>query len=115
MGDFNDIRVEDQARNFREWESRNEKLLRRFQATVQQLIQSIKRQNCHKVEVRRIGTGALQIREPTENPWSALPQGLVEKWKGPPVAAEGGRKPDTNEKRSSDLDEERDRDNNLNS
>lgn len=83
-GQFNDIQVQDLGDSIREWEKRNKEMLHRFNAVLRQLISFAKQSQCHKVEVRRVATGPLQIRTQAEECWNALPPNLKAKWAGRP-------------------------------
>ena len=81
-GQFNDIQVQDLGDSIHDWEKRNRELLHRFNEILRQLIGFAKQSECHKVEVRRIAMGPLQIRKQGEDCWNALPPDLKVKWAG---------------------------------
>lgn len=85
-GKFNDIRVQDLGDSIHDWEKRNRELLHRFNTVLHQLIDFAKQPERHKIEVRRIATGPLQIRRLDDDYWSALPPDLKAKWAGRPVS-----------------------------
>ena len=81
-GQFNDIQVRDLGDSIHDWEKRNKDLLHRFNTILHQLIGFAKQSECHKLEVRRIAMGPLQIRRQDEDCWNALPPDLKAKWAG---------------------------------
>lgn len=85
-GQFNDIQVQDLGDSIHDWEKRNRELLHRFNKILRQLIGFAKQSECHKVEVRRIAMGPLQIRKQGEDCWNALPPDLKAKWAGRPIS-----------------------------
>ena len=84
-GQFNNIQVQDLGHSIHDWEKRNRKLLHRFNQILRQLVGFAKQSECHKVEVRRIAMGPLQIRKQSEDCWNALPPDLKAKWAGRPI------------------------------
>ena len=85
-GQFDDVQVQDLGDSIHEWEKRNEKLLHRFNTILRQLIDFAKQSPCHKMEVRRMAMGPLQIRKQGEDCWNALPPDLKAKWAGRPIS-----------------------------
>ena len=85
-GQFNDIQVQDLGDSIHDWEKRNKELLHRFNKILRQLVGFAKQSECHKVEVRRIAMGPLQIRKQGEDCWNALPSNLKAKWAGRPIS-----------------------------
>ena len=85
-GQFDDIRVQDLGDSIHDWEKRNRELLHRFNAVLHQLVGLAKQPDCHKIEVRRIAAGPLQIRRQNEDCWSALPPDLKAKWAVRPIS-----------------------------
>jgi len=85
-GQFNDIQVQDLGDSIHDWEKMNRELLHRFNKILRQLIDFAKQSECHKVEVRRIAMGPLQIRKQGEDCWNALPPDLKAKWAGRPIS-----------------------------
>lgn len=85
-GHFNDIQVQDLGPGLHDWEGKNTQLLHRFNTILHQLVGFAKQLGSHKLEVRRIAMGPLQIRRQHEDHWSALPPDLKAKWAGRPVS-----------------------------
>jgi len=88
-GKFNDIQVQDLGDSIHDWEERNKEVLHRFNRVLRQLIGFAKQPQRHKLEVRRIATGPLQIRKQGEDCWNALPPDLKAKWAGRPSSEDG--------------------------
>lgn len=83
---FDVIRVQDLSDSIHDWEKQNRELLHRFDTALHQLTYFAKQSKRHKIEVRRIATGSLQIRRLDDDYWSALPPDLKAKWAGRPVS-----------------------------
>ena len=81
-GIFNDVRVMEMISEVGTWEAKKKLALQRLHTIFQQLIKSAKNMKVHKVEVRRIGFGPLEIRKLPAISWNALPGDLKARWTG---------------------------------
>ena len=80
--DFDNIRVQDLPEKFEKWETEKQQLLWDFRTTVDMLIKTAKAAPECKVEVRRVGSGPLEIRKLFDSSWSCLPRSLKARWAG---------------------------------
>ena len=80
-GKFEDTAPQDMTNNVRDWERRNQRLLRWLHALLLQIIDAAKDSKDRKIEVRRIGEGPLEIRRVVQSSWSALPEDLKAQWR----------------------------------
>lgn len=81
-GKFSQPQHQDIQSELREWESKNQELLRQFCATLHRLIEMAKKAKDRRIEVHRNGHGPLEVREMSCGSWSALPPDLKGKWTG---------------------------------
>ncbi|KAI1495867.1 hypothetical protein F5X99DRAFT_402235 [Biscogniauxia marginata] len=79
-GIFNEVKQLPVQQDFLKWEDDNQPKLRRFVATLRQLITEVKRASHLKLEVCRTGTGPLQLRERSGEIREVLPPYWREKW-----------------------------------
>ncbi|KAI1108963.1 hypothetical protein F5Y14DRAFT_55226 [Nemania sp. NC0429] len=87
-GSFQDVHVTDVCQELAEWEIEHQDELKMFASTLRQLITEVRRSSHLKLEIRRAGTGPLQLRERTETASQALPSSWRDRW-----AAGPGRSP----------------------
>lgn len=81
-GDFSDVRHQDVQRELKLWEANNQQHLRILYKALQRLISVAKQAKGHRIGVRRIEGGPLEIRKLPKGSWSALPHDLKAKWTG---------------------------------
>jgi len=81
-GKFDEPQHQDLQSDLKDWETKNQKLLRQFCTVLHRLIDMAKKSKDQKIEVHRSGIGPLEIREIPNGSWSALPHDLKAKWTG---------------------------------
>lgn len=79
-GKFVDIKVEDKSVDIHDWETRNQTSLRILNNALREISNTLRQRDCNKLEVRRIGSGPLQLRKLHETRWAALPDDLKTRW-----------------------------------
>ena len=85
-GKFGEPQHQDLQSELKDWEAKNQRLLRQFCVVLHKLIEMAKKSKAQKIEVHRNGLGPLEIREVPSGSWSALPSDLKAKWTGQPPA-----------------------------
>ena len=105
-GQFTTPQPREVVSDLQRWEMDNNELLALFHTTLRQLIKAAKDSKARKVEVRRSGTGPLEIRTVSEHSWSALPRDLKAKWAG--YSDKGDGTSDAADQAAAEYDEEDD-------
>ena len=89
-GIFTDVKTRNVKDDVQQWEADNKDVLLCLHSVFSKLIELTGRDGCSRVQVRRVGTGPLEIREPTKE-WSVLPADLKAKWEGKEASEAKGK------------------------
>ncbi|KAI2626214.1 hypothetical protein GGS21DRAFT_530597 [Xylaria nigripes] len=81
QGTFQELQIEDVHKELIEWESQHQDELKMFGSILCHLITEVKRMSHLKLEVYRVGTGPLQLRERKGVARQALPRYWENRWK----------------------------------
>ena len=79
-GFFDDVRKQEMYAKIREWETGNEKSLHRLNATIRRIKEIAEEHPGQGLELRKLGSGPLQIRKLLDKDWHALPEDLSDRW-----------------------------------
>ncbi|KAI9865070.1 MAG: hypothetical protein M1813_002388 [Trichoglossum hirsutum] len=80
-GSFTDIRRSDVRKEISAWEAENEVVLQRLGVIIRKIVEFVKSKSEKKLEVRRVGTEVLELREPG-GVFDALPPEIGARWAG---------------------------------
>ena len=81
-GLFEDIRKKDMTARIRVWEEQHAEVIAKFHALLKRVIEVVQKVGEGVgVEVRRVGTGAVEVRELVDVKWRALEGEVREKWR----------------------------------
>ncbi|KAH0562482.1 hypothetical protein GP486_002828 [Trichoglossum hirsutum] len=80
-GTFTHIREQNVCKEVSAWETENEESLQRLGVIIRKIIEFVKSKSETKLEVRRVGTGVLELREP-EGDFEVLPPEIKALWTG---------------------------------
>jgi hypothetical protein len=80
-----DIEIRNVRPDVQRWQSRNQAVLLHLKSVLRKLIEITSQKGNTRVQVRRVGTGPLQITKPTKE-WTVLPSELKARWEGNEVS-----------------------------
>jgi hypothetical protein len=80
-----DIEIRNVKSDVQRWQSRNQAVLLRLKSVLRKVIEITSQKGNTRVQVRRVGTGPLQITKPTKE-WTVRPSELEARWEGKEVS-----------------------------